>query len=125
MKPHHGDIPPQGLHVRLKGLHSEGQRFRQLLPGTFQLSQQKKDGEQLLDDTVTTLQDDPLFEETIELKQFFSFLTKLQKQILIAEYVYGYSDAEFSRKLHTTRQAVNRTKNRAIDMLRNFYGKQN
>lgn len=38
---------------------------------------QKKDGEQLLDDTVTTLQDDPLFEETIELKQFFSFLTKL------------------------------------------------
>ena len=46
MKPHHGDVPPQGFHVRLKRLHSEGQRFRQLLPGTFQLSQQKKDGEQ-------------------------------------------------------------------------------
>ena len=82
---------------------------------------QKKDGEQLLDDTVTTLQDDPLFEETIELKQFFSFLTKLQKQILIAEYVYGYSDVELSRKLHTARQAVNRTKNRGLNVLRNFY----
>ena len=46
MKPHYGDIPPQGFHVRLKRLHPEGQRFRQLLPGTFQLSQQKKDGEQ-------------------------------------------------------------------------------
>ena len=76
---------------------------------------QKKDGEQLLDDTVTTLQDDPLFEETIELKQFFSFLTKLQKQILIAEYVYGYSDVELSRKLHTARQAVNSTKNRGLN----------
>ena len=61
----------------------------------------------------------------IELEQFCSFLTKLQKQILIAEYVYGYFDVELSRKLHTTRQAVNRTKNRAIDMLRNYYGKQN
>ena len=80
----------------------------------------------MLDDTVSLPQDDDiLFEEMIELEQFCSFLTKLQKQILIAEYVYGYSDAEFSRKLHTTRQAVNRTKNRAIDMLRNFYGKQN
>ena len=86
----------------------------------------EKSCEQLLDDTVSLPQDDDiLFEEMIELEQFCSFLTKLQKQILIAEYVYGYSDAEFSRKLHTTRQAVNRTKNRAIDMLWNFYGKQN
>ena len=79
----------------------------------------EKSCEQALDDMVSLPQD------MIELEQFCSFLTKLQKQILIAEYVYGYSDAEFSRKLHTTRQAVNRTKNRAIDMLRNFYGKQN
>lgn len=86
----------------------------------------EKSCEQLLDDTVSLPQDDDiLFEEMIELEQFCSFLTKLQKQILIAEYVYGYSDVELSRKLHTARQAVNRTKNRAIDMLRNFYGKQN
>ena len=76
-----------------------------------------------MDDTVTIPQDDTLFEEAIELEQFCSSLTKLQKQILVAEYVYGYSDVELSRKLHTTRQAVNRTKNRAIDMLRKFYGK--
>ena len=65
--------------------------------------------------------DDILFEEMIELEQFCSFLTKLQKQILIAEYVYGYSDVELSRKLHTARQAVNRTKNRGLNVLRNFY----
>ena len=78
----------------------------------------EKGCEQALDDMVSLPQDN-------ELEQFCSFLTKLQKQILVAEYVYGYSDVELSRKLHTTRQAVNRTKNRAIDMLRNFYGKQN
>lgn len=86
----------------------------------------EKSCEQALDDMVSLPQDnDILFEEMIELEQFCSFLTKLQKQILVAEYVYGYSDVELSRKLHTTRRAVNRTKNRAIDMLRNFYGKQN
>ena len=82
----------------------------------------EKSCEQLLDDTVSLPQDDDiLFEEMIELEQFCSFLTKLQKQILIAEYVYGYSDVELSRKLHTARQAVNRTKNRGLNVLRNFY----
>ena len=76
----------------------------------------------MLDDTVSLPQDDDiLFEEMIELEQFCSFLTKLQKQILVAEYVYGYSDVELSRKLHTARQAVNRTKNRGLNVLRNFY----
>ena len=80
-----------------------------------------KGREQPLEETAVILPDGVPFEDLTELEQFFKALTKLQKQILIAEYVYGYSDVELSRKLHTARQAVNRTKNRGLNVLRNFY----
>ena len=58
----------------------------------------EKSCEQLLDDTVSLPQDDDiLFEEMIELEQFCSFLTKLQKQILIASTFMGIQKQSFLR----------------------------
>ena len=82
-----------------------------------------KGREQPLEETAVILPDGVPFEDLTELEQFFKALTKLQKQILIAEYVYGYSETELSEKLHITRQAVNRTNNRALHELRISYRK--
>lgn len=65
---------------------------------------------------------DPTFETKIELIQLIKPLTTTQKEVLYLKYFYGYSDSEISDKLHITRQAVNRTKNRALEELRKLYG---
>ena len=68
-----------------------------------------KGREQPLEETAVILPDGVPFEDLTELEQFFKALTKLQK--------------ELSEKLHITRQAVNRTKNRALHELRISYRK--
>ena len=63
-------------------------------------------------------QDSSPFEERVELELLCGNLTERQKHILVLKYRYGYSDAELSEKLHITRQAVNRAKNRGLQELR-------
>ncbi|HAQ41984.1 MAG TPA: hypothetical protein DCM73_14895 [Clostridiales bacterium] len=52
---------------------------------------------------------------------YFSFLTELQKKIIVYRYIYGYSSQEIAQKLKVSRQAVNRTKNRAIKVIKTVY----
>jgi RNA polymerase sigma factor (sigma-70 family) len=52
---------------------------------------------------------------------FFDLISKLtssQKEVLILKFHYGYSDSEISERMNISRQAVNRTKNRALETLR-------
>lgn len=56
-----------------------------------------------------------------ELREMLSSLTKMQREVILDKYLYGYSDVEIAKQLHITRQAVNRTKNRAIQTLKEKY----
>ena len=55
------------------------------------------------------------------LKEALSRLSDKQKEIVVYKYIYSYSDAEIADFLKVTRQAVNRLKNRAIGILKEFY----
>ena len=48
-------------------------------------------------------------------------LTQKQKIIIIYKYIFNYSDCEIAELLNITSQAVNRLKNRAFKILKNFY----
>ncbi|MFT8889571.1 MAG: sigma-70 family RNA polymerase sigma factor, partial [Ethanoligenens sp.] len=47
-------------------------------------------------------------------------LTSLQRRVIYLKYHYGYKDSEISSILHTSRQAVNQTKLRALKTLKSI-----
>lgn len=57
-------------------------------------------------------------ENRIEILNTLSVLTKKQREIILLEYYYCYSEAEIAGILHTSRQSVNRLENRALFMLK-------
>jgi RNA polymerase sigma factor (sigma-70 family) len=61
-------------------------------------------------------------EEKIFIEDLFNKLTNTQKMVLKARFIEGYSDAEIAQKMHITRQAVNKTKKRALNNLRKYLG---
>ncbi|WP_312091557.1 RNA polymerase sigma factor [Aminipila sp.] len=60
----------------------------------------------------------PGFEEQICLKELLDMLSDKHKKVIIAKYIYGYSDAEIGTSLGISRQAVNKLKNKALEQLR-------
>lgn len=58
----------------------------------------------------------PIFEDARNV------LTDLQFRIIVYKYVYRLSDADIADMLKVTRQAVNRAKNRALNILRDTLG---
>lgn len=60
-------------------------------------------------------------EELAELREMLASLTGLQREVILAKYLYGYSDVEIAGRLHVSRQAVNRAKNRAVALLKEKY----
>ena len=62
---------------------------------------------------------DPAVKEI--LKSAIKNLSKNQQKTIIYKYIYCYSDAEIADELEITRQAVNRTKNRALNSLRAYF----
>ncbi len=60
------------------------------------------------------------FSKRTYLKDAFKFLSPKQKAVISLKYIYDYSDSEISLKLNISRQAVNRIKNRAIEVLRGY-----
>lgn len=60
-------------------------------------------------------------EDRLELREMLGGLTDVQQKVIIAKYLDGYSDAEIAARLHISRQAVNRAKNRAIAYLKVRY----
>ncbi len=63
------------------------------------------------------------FYEKLMLPNAFSLLTVKQQEVLIRKYIYGYKDTEISETMGISRQAVNGIKNRAIEILKNYYQK--
>lgn len=47
-------------------------------------------------------------------------LTSLQKEIIIQKFIYGYSEVEIAKKLHVSKQAVNKSKKRALETLKGY-----
>ena len=50
--------------------------------------------------------------------QGVSRLTAVQRKIVLYHYIYGYSIAEIAERFGVTRQAVNKTKNHALEILK-------
>ncbi len=63
----------------------------------------------------------PDFEDRFSLREGMKLLSKKQKIIIAYRYIYGYSEIEIALLLGISRQAVNRIRNRAISILRNFF----
>ena len=61
------------------------------------------------------------FEMEMEIRRLTEHLSEIQRQVISLKYWYGYSEVDIAQMLHITRQAVNRTKNRAINELRKLY----
>lgn len=57
----------------------------------------------------------------LEISDSFKYLTNLQKKIIVLKYYYGYSDSEISVITQTSRQSVNRVKNRALEKLKIYW----
>ncbi len=64
-----------------------------------------------------------LSEENLFIDEVLKNLSDRQRLIIIYKYVYNYTDAEIAFMLNITRQAVNRLKNRALSVLREYYTK--
>lgn len=60
--------------------------------------------------------------DAIFIKEMLEVLSLKQRKIIMYKYIYGYSDAEIADALGVSRQAVNRLKNRAFDILKKLYG---
>ena len=52
--------------------------------------------------------------------ELLSLLTLREKEIINLRYFKEYSDIEISQKLRISRQAVNKTKNRAITKMKKY-----
>lgn len=58
------------------------------------------------------------FDKRLFFMMSFKKLNDMQKLVIIYHYVYGYSVAEIGEILNMSRQAVNKTKNKALEILR-------
>lgn len=68
-------------------------------------------------DTIPDSSSKEIFER-IFIKDILEHLSSTQKEVIEKAVLYGYSDKEIAEMLHISRQAVNRTKNRALKILR-------
>lgn len=57
-------------------------------------------------------------EDGIFIKDLLNPLTDIQKNVVVEKFIKGYSDAEIATKLHISRQAVNKAKNKALKILK-------
>ncbi len=60
-------------------------------------------------------------EDRIMVKDMLRLLSEKQRLIVTYKYIYGYSDIEIADIMNISRQAVNRLKNRAISIIREYY----
>lgn len=59
-------------------------------------------------------------ETHIMLNTFWDKLPSSQKKVLNELYINGYTVSEVAKKLHISRQAVNKTKNKGLNSLRKY-----
>lgn len=62
-----------------------------------------------------------LSEENLFIDEVLRNLSDRQRLIILYKYVYNYTDSEIAFMLSISRQAVNRLKNRALSVLREYY----
>ena len=71
--------------------------------------------ELITDITSTSLNE---FESIIEIKDLISLLSKKEQKIIIDKFFYNRPDVEIANELSISRQAVNKTKNKALKTLK-------
>lgn len=69
---------------------------------------------------VTTIPYNYNFDSQIFISKLLNSLPILQREIIKKKFLYDYSDKEIAKLYGISRQAVNRTKNRALNNLRNM-----
>lgn len=57
----------------------------------------------------------------IDICDAFENLTERQKSVVVCKYIYCLSEKQISQMLNISRQAVNRLKNKALDVLKEYY----
>lgn len=59
--------------------------------------------------------------KAFELEEALNLLSTQQKNVIVYKYIYGFSDAEIGEIFNISRQAVNRLKIRAFEILKKYY----
>ncbi len=78
-----------------------------------------------LNDENSFIKNIPYYDDQSNLEtDYFLYLTELQRKIIAYRYIYGYSIQEIAQKLNISRQAVNKTKNRGIKIIKSIYDNQ-
>lgn len=54
----------------------------------------------------------------LEVMDALSDLSSSQRKIILASYIYGFSDAEIAEQMHISRQAVHKSRLKALERLR-------
>ena len=60
----------------------------------------------------------------VQLKEWLHYLTPQQRKVIAAYYLYDLSDAEIGKRMHISRQAVYRCRNRALAVLKELAGQK-
>ena len=68
-----------------------------------------------------TVSDGRCFEEEIDTYLMLHSLSKKQRKVIIYKYFLNFTDIEIAEMMGISRQAVNRIKNRGLEMLRFLY----
>ena len=59
--------------------------------------------------------------QSVELEEALNGLSPKQKDVIVYKYIYGFSDVEIGKMFNISRMAVNRLKNRAFEILKEYY----
>lgn len=63
----------------------------------------------------------PNFEDKLTVDTLINKLTKKEKTVIILKYFYEYSDVEIANIFGVSRQAINKTKNRALNKMKKTF----
>lgn len=59
-------------------------------------------------------------DDTLCINELLDKLTEVQKKIIISIYINNISESDLARQMHISRQAINRSKNRALNNLKKY-----
>lgn len=81
----------------------------------------QKNREIQVDFNILEIPDEFIYENNLMIEELFKMLTENQKDIIVSKFFLGYSDQEIAKEFNISRQAVNKTKNKALEKMKNYY----
>lgn len=95
-----------------KSLKNRSRQMQNMRSKTWQTSEYEQSDDLIIDNTLNQR----ILE--LEIMDSLSGLSVSQRKIILASYIYGFSDAEIAEQMHISRQAVHKSRLKALEKLR-------